>query len=168
VETKLDLGDRSEWIRVERDPALCELHNGDVGILCGWPNFWKKSCVFVSLILIYFLFLFRFDCLFTPPPSRQLSCIHAGDIQIPEHQQVVMDAATTYGLGIRCANTFWKAPGVYFHMHQTSSPYHVGAGRNRHFGAYTFFCQRCSTPYFWPIGPCIMLTPIWTHPRIGA
>jgi hypothetical protein len=59
VEPKLDLGYRSEWIRVERDPALCELHNGDVGILCGWPNFGKKSCVFVSLILIYFLFLFN-------------------------------------------------------------------------------------------------------------
>jgi hypothetical protein len=60
VETKLDLVDRSEWIRVERDPALCELHNGDVGILCGWPNFGKKSCIFMSLILIYFLFLFKF------------------------------------------------------------------------------------------------------------
>jgi hypothetical protein len=59
VETGLNLGDRSEWIRVERDPALSELHNGDVGILCGWPNFRKKSCVFVSLILIYFMFLFR-------------------------------------------------------------------------------------------------------------
>jgi hypothetical protein len=59
VETELDLGDRSEWIRVERDPSLWELHNGDVGILCGWPNFRKKSCVFVSLILIYFLFLFK-------------------------------------------------------------------------------------------------------------
>jgi hypothetical protein len=35
VETELDFGDRSEWISVERDPALCELHNGDVGILCG-------------------------------------------------------------------------------------------------------------------------------------
>jgi hypothetical protein len=64
VETELDLGDRSEWIRVERDLALCELHNGDVGILCGCPNFKKKSCVFVSLILIYFLFLFTFySCL---------------------------------------------------------------------------------------------------------
>jgi hypothetical protein len=59
VETKLNLGDHSEWIRVERDPALSELHNGDIGIHCGWPNFEKKSCVFVSLILIYFLFLFR-------------------------------------------------------------------------------------------------------------
>jgi hypothetical protein len=35
VEIKLDLGDRLEWIRVERDPTLCELHNGDVGIFCG-------------------------------------------------------------------------------------------------------------------------------------
>jgi hypothetical protein len=58
VEIKLDLGDHSKWIRVERDSALCELHNGDVGIFCGWPNFKKKSYVFVSLILIYFLFLF--------------------------------------------------------------------------------------------------------------
>jgi hypothetical protein len=33
VETELDLGDHSEWIRVERDPTLCELHNGDIGIL---------------------------------------------------------------------------------------------------------------------------------------
>jgi hypothetical protein len=64
VKIELDLGDRSEWIRVERDPTLCELHNGDVGILCGWPNFGKKSCVFVSLLLIYFLFLFKFcSCL---------------------------------------------------------------------------------------------------------
>jgi hypothetical protein len=59
VEAELDLGDRSEWIRVERDLALCELHNGDVGILCGWLNFGKKSFVLVSLILIYFLFLFK-------------------------------------------------------------------------------------------------------------
>jgi hypothetical protein len=45
VETELDLGDHSEWIMVERDPSLCELH--------------KKSRVFVPLILIYFLFLFK-------------------------------------------------------------------------------------------------------------
>jgi hypothetical protein len=60
VETKLDLGDRLEWIRVKRDLALCELHNRDIDILCGWPNFRKNSCVFVPLILIYFLFLFKF------------------------------------------------------------------------------------------------------------
>jgi hypothetical protein len=59
VETELDLGDCSEWIRVQRDPALFELHNGDVGILCGWLNFRKKSFVFVPLISIYFLFLFN-------------------------------------------------------------------------------------------------------------
>jgi hypothetical protein len=64
VETELDLGDHSEWIRVEKGPALCKLHNGDVGILCGWLNFGKKSCVFVSLILMYFLFLFKiYSCL---------------------------------------------------------------------------------------------------------
>jgi hypothetical protein len=60
VKTKLDLGGHSEWIRVERDPTLCELHNRDIGILCGWPNFRKKSCIFVPLISIYFLFLFKF------------------------------------------------------------------------------------------------------------
>jgi hypothetical protein len=60
VKTELDLGDRLEWIRVEKDPALCELHNRDVGILCGLPNFRKKFCVFVPLILIYFMFLFKF------------------------------------------------------------------------------------------------------------
>jgi hypothetical protein len=60
VETRLDLGDRSEWIRVEIDLALCELHNEDVGSLCGWLNFRKKFCVFVPLILIYFLILFKF------------------------------------------------------------------------------------------------------------
>jgi hypothetical protein len=60
VETEIDLGDRSEWISVERDLALCELHNGDVGMLCRWPNFGKKSCVFVPLISIYILFLFKF------------------------------------------------------------------------------------------------------------
>jgi hypothetical protein len=60
VETELYLGDHSEWIRVERDSTLCELHNGDVGILCGWPNIRKKICVFVPLILICFMFLFNF------------------------------------------------------------------------------------------------------------
>jgi hypothetical protein len=59
VKTELDLGDRSEWIMVKRDLTLYELHNRDVGILFGWPNFEKKFCVLVSLILIYFLFLFR-------------------------------------------------------------------------------------------------------------
>jgi hypothetical protein len=64
VKTELDLGDHSEWIRVERDPALCELHIGDVSILCGWLNFAKKSCVLISHIdllplLVQELFLFR-------------------------------------------------------------------------------------------------------------
>jgi hypothetical protein len=48
VKIKLDLGDCSKWIRVERDPALFELHNRDVGILCGWPNF-KKNLVSLCL-----------------------------------------------------------------------------------------------------------------------
>jgi hypothetical protein len=59
VEIELDIGNRLEWIRVERDPALYELYDRDIGILCGWSNFEKKSCVLVSLILIYFLFLFK-------------------------------------------------------------------------------------------------------------
>jgi hypothetical protein len=64
VKTGLHLSDRSEWIRIERDPTLCELHNGDVGILYGWTNFGMKSCVFVPLILICFLLLFKFcSCL---------------------------------------------------------------------------------------------------------
>jgi hypothetical protein len=31
-----------------------------------------------------------------------------------------------------------------------------------------FSANGAATPYFWPIGPCIMLSPIWTHPRVGA
>jgi hypothetical protein len=95
-------------------------------------------------------------------------CIRAGGIRIPEQQQIVTAAPTTYGLGFRRENTFWKAPRVYFHMHQTSSPYHVGVGHNHYFGAETFFCQRCCDILFWPIGPCIMLSPIRTHPRVRA
>jgi hypothetical protein len=53
-------------------------------------------------------------------------------------------------------------------MHQTSSPYHVRAGRNHYFGAEIFFCQRCRDTLFWPIGPCIILSPIQTHPRVRA
>jgi hypothetical protein len=42
-------------IRVERDPVLCELLNGEVGNLCGWPNFGNKfvshcaSCIYFLL-----------------------------------------------------------------------------------------------------------------------
>jgi hypothetical protein len=75
---------------------------------------------------------------------------------------------TTYGFGFLRANTFWKSPRVYFHMHQTSSPYHVGVGHNHHFSAETFFCQRCCDTLFWPIGPCIMLSLIRMHPRVGV
>jgi hypothetical protein len=96
------------------------------------------------------------------------SCIRAGDIRIPEQQQLVMATPTTYGLGFMCANTFWKAHGVYFHRHQTLGPYHVGAGHNQYFGAETFFCQWCCDTIVWPIGPCIMLSPIQTRPRVGA
>jgi hypothetical protein len=75
---------------------------------------------------------------------------------------------TPYGHGFRRANTFWKAPRVYFNKHQTSSLYHVGAGRNHYFGADTFFCQWCCDILFWPIGSCIMLSPIRMSPRVGA
>jgi hypothetical protein len=59
VETELNLCDRSEWIMIKRDSALCELHNRDVSFLCGWPKFGKKYCVIVSLVLIYFIFLIK-------------------------------------------------------------------------------------------------------------
>jgi hypothetical protein len=94
------------------------------------------------------------------------SCIRAGDIRILEQQQLVTAAPTTYGHVFRRANTFWKAHGVYFHMHQTTSPYHVGAGRNHYFSVEIFFCQRCCDTLFWPIGPCIMLSPIRMRPRV--
>jgi hypothetical protein len=48
VEAELDLGDRSKRIRVERDSALCELLNGDVANLYGWPNIGNKSCVYCT------------------------------------------------------------------------------------------------------------------------
>jgi hypothetical protein len=79
------------------------------------------------------------------------SCIRAGDIRIPEQQQQLVTATpTTYGLGFRRANTFWKAPGVYIHMHQTSFSYRVEAGRSHYFGpnwnpyeAVTTVASRC-------------------------
>jgi hypothetical protein len=43
VETKLHLSDRSEWIRVETDPALCKLHNRDVGIFLKFDFFNKYN-----------------------------------------------------------------------------------------------------------------------------
>jgi hypothetical protein len=95
-------------------------------------------------------------------------CIRAGGIRIPEQQQLVTAAPTMYGLGFRRENTFWKAPEVYFYMHQTLTPYNVRAGDNHYFGAETLFCQWCCDTLFWPIGPCIMLSPIQTHPMVGA
>jgi hypothetical protein len=52
-----------------------------------------------------------------------------------------MAALTMYGLGFWRANTFWKDPGVFFHMRQTSSLYHIEANQNRDFSAETFFYQ---------------------------
>jgi hypothetical protein len=51
VKTELDLDDRSERFRVERDPALYELLNGDVGHLCGELNFENKSCITCACLL---------------------------------------------------------------------------------------------------------------------
>jgi hypothetical protein len=80
------------------------------------------------------------------------SCFRAGDIRIPEQQQLVMAALTTYELGFRRANTFWKDPRVYFHVHQTSSPYHVGAGHNHYLVQRPFSANGAATPYFGPLG----------------
>jgi hypothetical protein len=82
------------------------------------------------------------------------SCIRVGDNRILEQQQLVTAAPTTYGLGFRRANTLWKAPGVYFHMHQTSINILV---------LRPFSTNGAATPYFG-----IMLNPIWTRPRVGA
>ena len=30
------------------------------------------------------------------------------------------------------------------------------------------FCPRCCVIVFWPNGPCIKLSPLWMHPRVGA
>jgi hypothetical protein len=51
VETELDLGDRLEKFRVERDPTLGELLNRDVGHICGEPYFGNKSCVTCACLL---------------------------------------------------------------------------------------------------------------------
>jgi hypothetical protein len=46
---------------------------------------------------------------------------------------------------------------------------HIMSGcHNYYFGAETFFCQRCCDTLFWPIFPCLMLSPIQTRPRDGA
>jgi hypothetical protein len=51
VKTELDLDDHSERFRVERDLALCELLNRDIGHLCGELNFGNKSCVTCACLL---------------------------------------------------------------------------------------------------------------------
>jgi hypothetical protein len=51
VKTELDLGDRSKRFRVERDMALCELLNGDIGHLCVELNFRNKFCVTCACLL---------------------------------------------------------------------------------------------------------------------
>jgi hypothetical protein len=51
LETELDFDDRSNRFRVERDPALCELLNGDVGHFCGELNFGNKSYITCACLL---------------------------------------------------------------------------------------------------------------------
>jgi hypothetical protein len=84
--------------------------------------------------------------------GRKRSCIRDDDIRISEQQQLVTAAPAMYGLGLRRANTFWKASGVYFHMHQTLSPYHVGADHNHHFGVETFSDNGAVISYFGLLG----------------
>jgi hypothetical protein len=40
-----------KMLRVERDPTLCELLNGNVGHLCGELNLRNKSCVTYACLL---------------------------------------------------------------------------------------------------------------------
>jgi hypothetical protein len=82
-----------------------------------------------------------------------VACDGRPDLVFSWHCVLLVTAApTTYGLGFRCENTFWKAPGVYFRMLQNSCLYHVGADRNHHIGAETIFANGAVTPYFRPLG----------------
>jgi hypothetical protein len=45
---------------VERDPALYELLNRDIGNICGWPNFRNTSCVFLCLLHLLSIVCFMF------------------------------------------------------------------------------------------------------------
>jgi hypothetical protein len=70
VETELDLDNHSERISVERDMSLCELLNGDVGNICGWPNFGNKSCVFCACSFRFtYCFCLEFDLTLGVIPS---------------------------------------------------------------------------------------------------
>jgi hypothetical protein len=52
-ETKLDLGDCSKWIRVERDPSLCELHNKlQKKIMCFCASLFDLLHVFVQVFFL--------------------------------------------------------------------------------------------------------------------
>jgi hypothetical protein len=81
------------------------------------------------------------------------SCIRAGDIQIPEQQQLVTAAPTTCGHGFKCANNLWKAPGVYFHMHQTSQVHIMSEpAAIIILVSRSFSTNDAATPYFGPLG----------------
>jgi hypothetical protein len=80
------------------------------------------------------------------------SCIRAGDIQIPEQQQLVTATLTPYLL----ESTFIC---IKPQVHIMSEPAAIIILVQRPFSA------NCA---FWLIGPCIMLSPIWMRPTVGA
>jgi hypothetical protein len=57
VKVELDLGDRSGRIRVERNPTLCEVLNGDGGNLYDWPNFGNKYVAYFDLLFVLARFI---------------------------------------------------------------------------------------------------------------
>jgi hypothetical protein len=55
-------------IRVQRDPVLCELLNGDVGNLCGWPNFGNTFVSHCASCIYFLLHVFMFFVFFSSIP----------------------------------------------------------------------------------------------------
>jgi hypothetical protein len=68
------------------------------------------------------------------------SCIHAGDIRIPEQQQHVMAAQPRKDLDSGMQILSRKLLECTFICIKPQA-YHVGADRNHYFGAEIFFCQ---------------------------
>jgi hypothetical protein len=83
-------------------------------------------------------------------------CIHAGDIWIPEQQQLVTAARPRMDLDSGVQILFGKLLESTFicikpKVHIMSEPTAIIL-----FGSETFFYQRCCDTLFWPVGPCIM------------
>jgi hypothetical protein len=68
---------------------------------------------------------------------------------------------------IQACKYFLESSWSLFHMHQTSSPYHVGAGRNHYFGAETFFLPTVLRHLILAYR-AVHLSPIRMRPRVGA